>query len=86
MLSYNDVSVFGEGWVIDENFWALFIGEAMESLPKHVEVRGIVAGSSSSLERELTDFKTSDAPIQYGGKFEWRFNPSTNSLDLVVLD
>lgn len=26
------------------------------------------------------------APHQYGGKYEWRHNPITNSLDLVVLD
>lgn len=25
------------------------------------------------------------APHQYGGKFEWRYNATTNSLDLVVL-
>nr|WP_262382945.1 phage tail protein [Bacillus infantis] len=28
---------------------------------------------------------TSNAPHQYGGKFEWRFNSVTNSLDLVML-
>jgi len=29
--------------------------------------------------------QTNEAPHQYGNKFEWRFNATTNSLDLVVL-
>ncbi len=34
----------------------------------------------------LEEHNTEVAPHQYGGRFEWRYNPITNSLDLVVLN
>lgn len=34
----------------------------------------------------VTNHVSNVAPHQYGNRFEWRFNPTTNSLDLVVLD
>ncbi|TYS55738.1 hypothetical protein FZD47_25255 [Bacillus infantis] len=36
-------------------------------------------------KEEFKDHLQSGAPHQYGGKFEWRYNPVTNSLDLVML-
>lgn len=41
--------------------------------------------SSQAAQAKITDHKTEVAPHQYGGKMEWRYNPTTNSLDLVVL-
>ena len=40
----------------------------------------------NTLSEEVTVHGTSDAPHTYGGKFELRYNPTTNSLDLVVLE
>ena len=45
---------------------------------------GIGGGEGGSVD--LAQHETSVAPHQYGEKFEWRYNSSTQSLDLVVLD
>ena len=43
------------------------------------------------IDQEVTAIKSelaaqSNASHQYGEKFEWRYNPTTGSLDLVVLE
>ena len=45
-----------------------------------------LTGAVNEVNTSITTHKTNNAPHQYGGKFEWRFNPTTNSLDLVVLE
>lgn len=37
-------------------------------------------------DADITAHASDVAPHQYGGRFEWRYNTTTNSLDLVVLD
>ena len=41
--------------------------------------------SVDSVQTSLNAHLVANAPHQYGNKFEWRYNPSLNSLDLVVL-
>ena len=38
--------------------------------------------NANILESHLSD----NAPHQYGGRFEWRYNSVTDSLDLVVIE
>ena len=38
------------------------------------------------VESELNAHKADDAPHKYGNRFEWRYNATTDSLDLVVIE
>ena len=58
-----------------------FTPEQLESLRGPTGATG-PAGSDA----DITEHTTSDAPHRYGGKFEWRYNAVTNSLDLVVIE
>lgn len=45
-----------------------------------------IASAIYASTEEVEEHKTADAPHRYGGRFEWRYNPNTESLDLVVLE
>lgn len=67
-------------------------GVGPEGKPGYTPIKGVdyfdgVPGPQGppGSEANIIAHATSEAPHQYGGRFEWRFNSATNSLDLVVL-
>lgn len=49
-----------------------------------VELDAADVGAAS--KEDFESHKNEKAPHQYGGVFEWRYNPNANSLDLVVIE
>lgn len=76
---------------VEGDDWILLAGAGVDGTGAVSSVNGIAPDAQGNVtlevltETDLEKHRIAEAPHQYGNKIEWRWNATTNSLDLVVL-